>query len=554
MTYPLIRLKGLPSELERDLLPMTPRNLQIVSSGIKSSSRWLPVWEFTTQRPTPFAGSASMKLWQRWQGPQERRRQVQNEDLRAELEYYNEEYDEEREMEPRPVRARATTLVLRTRSPRVRRHRGRVVEFEDAPNRDGSRVEKESDGRRPSKRRVKMVEVVEETFLHYSQPTWKKSERATFTVDFDLRILGLHEEQRISGFVHGLKRKSLVEFLSTDLPTTYKGLMEKNYNWIEAKEVATNGAPNDHKEGFDRFNKGVSWDNSKGKKKNRDRFSLYKGSNHGLLTNLSKSPREILATEKVAKTFKQPPRMVKNRRSCDMSKYCHFHEDHGHETNQCRELRHQIEEAVKSGQLTHLVKGIKKGKAKASDTQLGEWKKGDTDIIPVKALILMISRESQASKRKYAEGPVNVIGAHLPPVAGFDNSSGPPSIRSLRVDSKIPIVGFSREHSWPLREIPLEVTVRESPHIRTETLNFVIVLISTVFSTYDPNKVEEGKKKVNKTIPKVMKDVPNCVHAEERIVINYKYPEQIVVIRKQLPASFKRKLQDLLRSNADVFD
>ncbi|GJW05355.1 hypothetical protein Tco_1564211 [Tanacetum coccineum] len=136
----------------------------------------------------------------------------------------------------------------------------------------------------------------------------------------------------------------------------------------------------DHKEGFDRFNKGVSWDNSKGKKKNRDRFSLYKGSNHGLLTNLSKSLREILATEKVAKTFKQPPRMVGKRQSRDMSKYCHFHEDHGHETNQCRELRHQIEEAVKSRQLAHLVKGIKKGNAKAFDTQVGEWKKGDKDI------------------------------------------------------------------------------------------------------------------------------------------------------------------------------
>ncbi|GKE08603.1 hypothetical protein Tco_1412154 [Tanacetum coccineum] len=42
-----------------------------------------------------------------------------------------------------------------------------------------------------------------------------------------LQILGLHEDQRISGFVHGLKTRSLVEFLFTDLPTTYKGPMEK---------------------------------------------------------------------------------------------------------------------------------------------------------------------------------------------------------------------------------------------------------------------------------------------------------------------------------------
>nr|GFD28461.1 reverse transcriptase domain-containing protein [Tanacetum cinerariifolium] len=40
------------------------------------------------------------------------RRQVHNEDFRTEFDYYSEEYDEEREMEPRSVRARETTPVL----------------------------------------------------------------------------------------------------------------------------------------------------------------------------------------------------------------------------------------------------------------------------------------------------------------------------------------------------------------------------------------------------------------------------------------------------------
>ncbi|GKB32330.1 hypothetical protein Tco_0871731 [Tanacetum coccineum] len=92
-------------------------------------------------------------------------------------------------------------------------------------------------------------------------------------------ILGLHEEQRVSGFVHGMKTRSLMEFLSTDLPITYKGLTEKTYTWIEAKEVATNGVPNDHRDSFDMFNKGSSWDNNKGRKKIGGRFN----SPHNLL-------------------------------------------------------------------------------------------------------------------------------------------------------------------------------------------------------------------------------------------------------------------------------
>nr|GEU30048.1 hypothetical protein [Tanacetum cinerariifolium] len=65
MTYSPIRLEGLPLELERDLLPIIPRNLRIVSSGVKSSPRWLPVWEFDTRRPTPSAVPPSMELGQR---------------------------------------------------------------------------------------------------------------------------------------------------------------------------------------------------------------------------------------------------------------------------------------------------------------------------------------------------------------------------------------------------------------------------------------------------------------------------------------------------------
>ncbi|GJY35181.1 hypothetical protein Tco_0420559 [Tanacetum coccineum] len=86
-------------------------------------------------------------LHNQWRHP-DHRRHVRNEDLRTELDYYSKKYDEEREMEPKLVRVREATSVLRIRSPHVRRHKGRVVEFKDALNRDGSKTERESDGRR----------------------------------------------------------------------------------------------------------------------------------------------------------------------------------------------------------------------------------------------------------------------------------------------------------------------------------------------------------------------------------------------------------------------
>ena len=37
-------------------------------------------------------------------------------------------------------------------------------------------------------------------------------------------------------------------------------------------------------------------------------------------------------------------------------KYCRFHRDHGHHTNECRDLKEQIEELIQKGKLQKFVK------------------------------------------------------------------------------------------------------------------------------------------------------------------------------------------------------
>ena len=38
------------------------------------------------------------------------------------------------------------------------------------------------------------------------------------------------------------------------------------------------------------------------------------------------------------------------------NKYCHFHKDHGHYTEDCRDLKEQIEELIQKGKLQKYVK------------------------------------------------------------------------------------------------------------------------------------------------------------------------------------------------------
>ncbi|GJU91106.1 hypothetical protein Tco_1303529 [Tanacetum coccineum] len=233
----------------------------------------------------------------------DRRRQIHNEDLRTELEYFSEDYDEELKMEPRPKRTREVTPPLRTRSPRVRRQREKDLTGSVTPFVRWIKEYHLPDGlKMPSHVGCYDEKGDTDNFLHLLEGTiqgeLRVSEFCTRLLDDTLQILGLHEDQPISGFVHGLKARKLVEHLSTNVPSTNKGLMENTYTWIEEREVATN--------------------------------------------ELRKA-EEILLGQ-------------------------------GQGTEKQRQLRSQIKEAVRSGQLSHLVKGIKKERIKTSDSHRGEKK------------------------------------------------------------------------------------------------------------------------------------------------------------------------------------
>nr|GEX55745.1 hypothetical protein [Tanacetum cinerariifolium] len=225
---------------------------------------------------------------------QERRKQMRNENLLTKLEYFSEECDDEREMEPRPARGWEQDR-KKTQKRKDFRRKSRGIHASRSESSLASSSSPGEKGNLPPNENV-----YEDTISSARHQTKRKGSTRAFVTrytDDTMYILGLHEEQCISKFIHGLKTRSLMEFLSTDLLTTYMDLMEKTYTWIEAKEVATNRAPNDHRKSFNRFMKVSTWDNNKGKK-NIDKFSPYHESNHGLLSNLSKSPREILATKK----------------------------------------------------------------------------------------------------------------------------------------------------------------------------------------------------------------------------------------------------------------
>ncbi|GJS49510.1 reverse transcriptase domain-containing protein [Tanacetum coccineum] len=63
-------------------------------------------------------------------------------------------------------------------------------------------------------------------------------------------------------------------------------------------------------------------------------------------------------------SFPEPPPLLGTPEKQNLNKFCDYHEDRGHNTNDCYQLKKQIEEAVALGKLAYLVKDIHRNNQK----------------------------------------------------------------------------------------------------------------------------------------------------------------------------------------------
>ncbi|GKD43444.1 hypothetical protein Tco_1268089 [Tanacetum coccineum] len=91
-------------------------------------------------------------------------------------------------------------------------------------------------------------------------------------------------------------------------------------------------------------------------------------------TPLTKTPKEILTMETLK--FRAPPPMHGPPKNINKNKFCEFHGDKGHSTDESIHMKKQIEEAVKSGQSSHLIIELKKGGNKGEPVKAS--KNGET--------------------------------------------------------------------------------------------------------------------------------------------------------------------------------
>nr|GEU39266.1 reverse transcriptase domain-containing protein [Tanacetum cinerariifolium] len=219
-------------------------------------------------------------------------------------------------------------------------------------------------------------------------------------------------------------------------------------------------------------------------------------------TPLTRTPKEIL--EAGASKFQPPPPMVMPAEKRSSNKFCDFHNDKGHSTDGCMQLKNQIEELVRAGKLSHLIKEIKHGR---DQSKVG---KKETATKDKPTVIYMVQSWQRIVRQKVTQSFERVKEITCPPLAASSGTKGQliieaevrrhmihrmyvdggssmeilyeycfnqlrPEIRSQMVPATTSLTGFSGETIWLLGQLRLLVITGDTNNSTRAWMNFMIV-------------------------------------------------------------------------------
>ncbi|GJU94629.1 hypothetical protein Tco_1319385, partial [Tanacetum coccineum] len=226
-----------------------------------------------------------------------------------------------------------------------------------------------------------------------------------------------------------------------------------------------------------------------------------------------------------------PPRPVANPlRTGDPDKYCDYHQDKGHHTNDCIQLRKQLEIALESGKLNHLMKDLRQRVERRQNRNP-----------PIQKVINMVNvHSSKKKKRKDREATESWMNTPIsfPPIMTDDASDEPLIIeaevegylvRRVYVDegssvekvkfehreTRTDLVGFAGEVAKPLGKIDLEVCFGNEGLSRRTSMKFIIIRAPS------PYNIILGRPGL-----KILHAIPSTIHS----MIKFPTPKGIATL------------------------
>ncbi|GJT94139.1 reverse transcriptase domain-containing protein [Tanacetum coccineum] len=275
------------------------------------------------------------------------------------------------------------------------------------------------------------------------------------------------------------------------------------------------------------------------------------------LNSLTKYPKEILATETQLR-LPAPGPMINPLRSGNIDRYCEYHQEKGHYTNDYIQLRKQLKMALESGKLNHMVKDVR---------QRGRGSHGRDDPQPAKiinVIIVNLVKDKKRNVREATESWMNVLISFM--AIPSDDIFEEPLIveaevkgylvRRVYVDEGSSVEVMFEHSPSPYNIIlgrPEMKTLRAIPSTIHSMMKFptpkgVATLVTRTVIIAECRRLER-KQMIEEERPKGEGEVA----VTEEVLVNPSFPDQLVTIGGGLSDAARDQLKCLLKDNLGVF-
>ncbi|XP_071726901.1 uncharacterized protein [Rutidosis leptorrhynchoides] len=202
---------------------------------------------------------------------------------------------------------------------------------------------------------------------------------------------------------------------------------------------------------------------------------------------LTKTPKEILLQERVAKSFPDPQPLGENSKR-DRSKFCIFHDEYGHDTNRCRDLAELIADAYEKGKLDHLIaQGVastanaiilpaetnapqvpnvaerKAPTVKNLGVKMLSKKENQRGIQVINVVEVQGEMSTSSSFMPHCDTGIVIMKVHVDTGSSVDVmyeqcfNKLPANIQALMKPTAVSLAGFSGESTWPIGQLELQI-------------------------------------------------------------------------------------------------
>ncbi|GKB59895.1 hypothetical protein Tco_0916081, partial [Tanacetum coccineum] len=156
------------------------------------------------------------------------------------------------------------------------------------------------------------------------------------------------------------------------------------------------------------------------------------------------------------------------------NKFCEFHGEVGHNTDECMHLKKQIEEMLKVQKLSHLIKEIKQNNGKE---QPKVTKKEETSGKDKALVILMVQPWERVARQRITQSFSPNLEIFFPPLGEDEGTEGPMIIEAE--------IGGHCVH----RAIQLLVKIGDEEHSASAWMNFMVILVEGGVITLKSSKL-----------------------------------------------------------------